>query len=130
MPTKDAQSYSDECHSRRPDRAQRVPAAVNRLHAHCRAVVSTARERLGQSFYNMIAILIATCVLAAQSLYADEAKDLYDSKVKPLLAAKCLECHGPETQESHLRLDRRSSMLRGGDSGEPAIIVGTAKRVT
>ncbi|MFN9719885.1 MAG: c-type cytochrome domain-containing protein, partial [Planctomycetota bacterium] len=54
--------------------------------------------------------------------------ELFESNVKPLLASKCFECHGPETQESHLRLDRRSSMLRGGDSGEPAIIVGDSEK--
>ncbi len=45
-------------------------------------------------------------------------------KILPLLAHRCFDCHGPETQESHLRLDRKATMLRGGDSGEPAIIVG------
>jgi hypothetical protein len=57
---------------------------------------------------------------------ADEVS--FELQVRPILTAKCLECHGPETQESHLRLDRRSSMLRGGDSGEPAIIVGDGEK--
>jgi hypothetical protein len=57
---------------------------------------------------------------------ADEVS--FELQVRPILTAKCLECHGPETQESHLRLDRRSSMLRGGDSGEPAIIVGDSEK--
>lgn len=48
----------------------------------------------------------------------------FETQIKPLLASKCFDCHGPETQESHLRLDRRAGMLRGGDSGEPAIVVG------
>ena len=48
----------------------------------------------------------------------------FDTQIKPLLAAKCFDCHGSDTQESHLRLDRRAAMLRGGDSGEPAIIAG------
>ncbi len=73
--------------------------------------------------------LLVTLLLFAPPRLCDAADDVsFESHVRPLLAAKCLECHGPETQESHLRLDRRSSMLRGGDSGEPAIIVGDSEK--
>ena len=73
--------------------------------------------------------LLFTLLLFAAPRLCDATDDVsFESQVKPLLAAKCLECHGPETQESHLRLDRRSSMLRGGDSGEPAIIVGDSEK--
>ena len=50
----------------------------------------------------------------------------FELQVKPILAAKCFDCHGPDVQESHLRLDRRAAVLRGGDSGEPAILPGDA----
>ncbi len=42
--------------------------------------------------------------------------------VRPVLAARCFKCHGPEKQESGLRLDRRESLFAGGDSGEPAVV--------
>ena len=51
----------------------------------------------------------------------------FETQILPLLTAKCIDCHGPETQESHFRLDRRSALLRGGDSGEPAIVPGDSK---
>lgn len=51
----------------------------------------------------------------------------FELQIKPLLAAKCFDCHGPDTQEHHLRLDRRAAMLRGGDSGEPAIVPGNSE---
>ncbi len=51
----------------------------------------------------------------------------FDLQIKPLLTAKCFDCHGPDVHESHLRLDRRAAMLRGGDSGEPAIVVGNSE---
>lgn len=44
----------------------------------------------------------------------------------PLLQAKCIDCHGDSDQESNLRVDRKASLLRGGDSGEPAILVGNS----
>ncbi|MBL9124646.1 MAG: PSD1 domain-containing protein [Planctomycetaceae bacterium] len=37
--------------------------------------------------------------------------------IRPLLAASCFKCHGPEKQESGLRLDVRDSALQGGDGG-------------
>ena len=48
----------------------------------------------------------------------------YNRDIKPLLARKCFGCHGPGLQQSHLRLDRRSDALRGGESGVAAIEVG------
>jgi hypothetical protein len=50
----------------------------------------------------------------------------FEKHVQPILAEKCFHCHGPDVQESHLRLDRRAAMLRGGDSGEPGIVPGDA----
>ena len=43
--------------------------------------------------------------------------DFFESRIRPLLIEHCLECHGPEKQESGLRLDSRTALLKGGDSG-------------
>ena len=48
----------------------------------------------------------------------------FEREVRPMLARKCFACHGPAMQKSHLRLDRRADMLRGGESGIPAIEPG------
>jgi hypothetical protein len=48
----------------------------------------------------------------------------FEREVRPILARKCFACHGPALQKSHLRLDRRADMLRGGESGIPAIEPG------
>ena len=51
----------------------------------------------------------------------------FESKVRPVLAARCFECHGPESKvEGNLRLDSLAGMLRGGDLG-PAVRPGDAK---
>ncbi len=52
----------------------------------------------------------------------DFAKD-----VRPVLERSCFGCHGPEKQKSGYRLDIRSLALRGGDSGERAIVPHNAK---
>ncbi len=52
------------------------------------------------------------------------AKDptTFEKHIRPLLATKCLPCHGAQKQEANLRLDTRDGLLQGGDSG-PAIVV-------
>ncbi|MGE0378141.1 MAG: PSD1 and planctomycete cytochrome C domain-containing protein, partial [Planctomycetaceae bacterium] len=42
----------------------------------------------------------------------------FSKDIGSILAARCYECHGAETRESGLRLDRKSPALAGGDSGQ------------
>ena len=52
----------------------------------------------------------------------------FDKDIQPILATRCLDCHGDEDQRSGLRLDQRPIMLRGGDSGMAAIVPGDAAK--
>src|SRR5215207_2647076 len=47
----------------------------------------------------------------------------YASDVRPILAAHCYACHGPDKQKSGLRLDVKVAALKGGDTGR-AILPG------
>jgi hypothetical protein len=51
-----------------------------------------------------------------------EQERFFEEKVRPVLAARCWECHGEKKQESGLRLDSRQGVLDGGDSGERAVV--------
>ncbi len=44
--------------------------------------------------------------------------------VRPILQARCHDCHGPNSQESGFRLHQRQAAMVGGDSGEKAIVPG------
>jgi mono/diheme cytochrome c family protein len=68
---------------------------------------------------------IAFTALHAQSVtpQAPAAHVDYDKDVRPLLAQNCYGCHGPDVQQSGLRLDLRQNALRGGDYG-PVIVPG------
>ena len=48
----------------------------------------------------------------------------YGREIQPLLRKRCLGCHGEKKQKGKLRLDLLSSILRGGESGEPALVRG------
>ena len=51
------------------------------------------------------------------------ALDHFELHIRPLLIAQCIECHGPDRQESGLRLDSREGWMKGGERG-PAITPG------
>ena len=48
----------------------------------------------------------------------------FERDIAPILEARCWDCHGEDEQESGLRLDLRTRMLKGGDSGLAAIVPG------
>src|SRR5512134_872825 len=54
---------------------------------------------------------------ALVSLFALEAGADFDSEVAPVLRQHCVPCHGPQKQESFLRLDDARQVLAGGMSG-------------
>ncbi|MBX7166598.1 MAG: PSD1 and planctomycete cytochrome C domain-containing protein [Pirellulales bacterium] len=73
--------------------------------------------------------LISFWVFSPAATLADEpvaaadpaAIEFFETKIRPLLANQCWECHGPGKQESSLRLDSREGIARGGDSGAAAV---------
>jgi len=54
---------------------------------------------------------------------ADEPTRFFETRIRPLLANHCYDCHGEDTRESNLRLDSLGGMLTGGKAG-PAIVPG------
>lgn len=53
---------------------------------------------------------------------AEPPGDFFESKVRPVLAARCYGCHA-ENATAGLRVDSREGLLKGGKSG-PAVVVG------
>ena len=50
----------------------------------------------------------------------------FESKIRPVLATHCFECHGHK-DKGGLKLDSREAILQGGDSG-PAIVLGKPEK--
>lgn len=44
------------------------------------------------------------------------AEQFFEQKIRPLLAARCWECHGDKKQEAGLRLDSRDAIMKGSDA--------------
>src|SRR6266404_4246694 len=47
----------------------------------------------------------------------------FAKNIQPILDDNCYECHGAKKQEHDLRLDQRTTALKGGESG-PALVAG------
>jgi len=54
--------------------------------------------------------------------------NLFETKIRPLLAANCFACHG-ESAMAGLRVDSREGLLRGGETG-PAVVPGDPDKST
>jgi mono/diheme cytochrome c family protein len=71
--------------------------------------------------FRLAATVAAVSIAGAAAARADDAH----AAARALILARCTECHGPDGQESHLRLDSRAGILKGGDFG-PAAAAGKA----
>ena len=70
-----------------------------------------------------LAIFSAAGVRAGGQDAAIDAEGFFETKVRPVLAGNCVECHGPTKASGGLRLDTREGLFKGGDSG-PAVTPG------
>jgi len=48
------------------------------------------------------------------------------SQVKTIFEESCVGCHGPKRQKGKFRMDTLAGVLKGGSSGNPAIVKGNA----
>ena len=79
----------------------------------------------------VFALLCVASLLPARAdelAITPEQEKFFEEKIRPVLVASCLECHGPKKQESGLRLDSRKALIDGGDSGERAVVPGEPGR--
>jgi len=50
-----------------------------------------------------------------------EQVQFFENRIRPTLATHCTKCHGAEKQKGGLRIDSRSAMIEGGDSGAAVV---------
>ena len=69
--------------------------------------------------------MIRRALFLASLSAAANAADMthFEQRIRPLLIANCIDCHGPDKQKGGLRLDSRAGWQTGGDSG-PALVPG------
>jgi cytochrome c553 len=87
-----------------------------------RAPEVEAMRRSGRQAVALAAALSVVCAAGCGPRGAPEVPSAagvpdFERDVAPILAARCVSCHGPEEQESFLRLDSYAEARKGGLSG-------------
>ena len=87
------------------------------------AMVDAAKPRWSVADQTMAAWLMGFALVISSSLpaQADQNADDFEKHVRPVLVARCIECHGDESPEGGLRLTSRDAVMRGGQSGPAAV---------
>lgn len=66
----------------------------------------------------LLATLMASGLMSLAN--ADDHEQFFESRIRPLLAKRCFECHGEKKQESAVRLDHKSMVM--GKSETTALV--------
>jgi mono/diheme cytochrome c family protein len=79
-------------------------------------------------------VVLAATAVSAQSDKVDpdhaakmaRGLEIFKQHVRPLMAERCVKCHGGKETEAGFDLTDRDPLLKGGESG-PAVLIGNAK---
>ncbi|MEM9369279.1 MAG: DUF1549 domain-containing protein, partial [Planctomycetota bacterium] len=76
-----------------------------------------------------LALLIVLAMVGSSAAEQSmEATVDFESQIKPILEASCVDCHSEDLQESGFRTDNRWDLVEGGDSGEIGVVPGNPSR--
>ncbi|MDQ2901919.1 MAG: hypothetical protein M3Y07_19300, partial [Acidobacteriota bacterium] len=73
--------------------------------------------------YRAVICLLALVAVAA----AQKPDETFDSRVEPILRARCLPCHNDQSKDGDISFEDRDSLLKGGSHG-PTIVPGKPER--
>ena len=75
---------------------------------------------------SLTSVALCAILLTGPSAFSQDAPIDFNRDIRPILSGKCFQCHGPDegALKGKLRLDRRDDALKGGKSGERAVVVG------
>ncbi|MDA0283225.1 MAG: PSD1 and planctomycete cytochrome C domain-containing protein [Planctomycetota bacterium] len=80
-------------------------------------------------FLFVVTVLAGSFVAAADNASADALPAAvtrvvdFERDVRPILESRCAECHSKDDPTADIQILSRRSLLRGGESGEPAIVL-------
>src|SRR6266700_1289605 len=82
---------------------------------------------LGLAF---VAVPLCSTALRSATEFKPEGYDFFEKKIRPVLVERCYKCHSASAEKvkGELLLDTREGMLKGGESGKPAIVTGDAEK--
>src|ERR1700722_11676126 len=82
----------------------------------------THHSRRTRPLLALVALAWTTAAFTATSGAAADDAAGFESKIRPLLAERCYECHSAaKKQKAGLTLDSKAGWEKGGDSGAPIV---------
>ena len=80
----------------------------------------------------LLSLVLASTADGRNSQHKDEgieSERLFVTELLPLIKSRCVVCHGavPSALQGGLDLSFRDTMIRGGDSGKPAVVPGDSE---
>ena len=74
----------------------------------------------------MVATLLGCVSASMAAAPTPDQIEFFEKKIRPVLVDRCYECHSEVKHKikGKLRLDDYAAMLKGGDSGKPAVVPG------
>lgn len=100
--------------------APRMPLGGDALSAD---QINLVRSWIDHADFASIQASAVQAATEADAGHAGAAKEasLFAEKVRPILASRCYQCHGPNMQENGLRLDSLAAIMKGSESGKVVI---------
>src|SRR5882762_8240974 len=71
---------------------------------------------------------LSSAALVSAAEFKSEDYEFFEKKIRPVLVEHCYKCHSAlsEKLKGELFLDTKEGMLKGGESGKPAVVPGDA----
>jgi hypothetical protein len=94
-----------------------------------KALVKIAAAFLLIGFY-LLCLHFSTRPVSARQEVSPAGLEFFEKKIRPVLETSCYSCHSTKSRrlQGGLLLDSREGMLKGGSSGQAAIIPGDPER--
>ena len=77
-----------------------------------------------------VAVPLCSTALRSAAEFKSEDYDFFEKKIRPVLVEHCYQCHSASAEKikGELLLDSREGMLKGGESGKPAVVAGNVDK--
>src|SRR5215510_1992298 len=82
--------------------------------------MATSVKRLGRTVWYWILLTPLSPSISARPA---DPRDFFETRIRPLLSAHCLACHGEQTQMAGLKLSTEEGFLKGSEKG-PVVVKG------
>src|SRR4051812_17116560 len=78
----------------------------------------------------LLCLMSAAAAASAAPAATPEGIEFFETNVRPVLVDQCYKCHSATSKsvKGGLRVDTREGLLKGGESGAPAVVPGDVKR--